>query len=117
MNRRRFVSLTAAVPAGLLARSTFVPLLRQTGGGDRPNVLFIAVDDMNDWIGCLGGHPDTKTPHLDALAARGVLFTTAHCAAPLCNPSRAALMTGLRQPTTLPGGRAGGGDAGAAFPE
>jgi choline-sulfatase len=62
----------------------------------RRNVLFIAIDDLNDWVGCLGGHPDVKTPNLDRLAARGLLFTNAHCAAPLCNPSRAALMTGVR---------------------
>jgi len=60
------------------------------------NVLFIAVDDLNDWVGCLGGHPDVKTPNIDRLAGRGVLFTSAHCAAPACNPSRAALMTGIR---------------------
>ena len=40
----------------------------------RPNVLMIAVDDLNDWIGCLAGHPDTKTPNIDRLASRGVLF-------------------------------------------
>jgi len=39
------------------------------------NVLFMAIDDLNDWIGCLGGHPDVKTPNLDRLAAKGVLFT------------------------------------------
>jgi arylsulfatase A-like enzyme len=66
----------------------------------KPNVLFIAIDDLNDWIGCLGGHPDVKTPNLDALAGRGVLFTKAYCAAPVCNPSRTALMTGLRPSTT-----------------
>ena len=60
----------------------------------RPNVLFIAVDDLNDWIGCLGGHPQVKTPNIDRLAKRGVLFTNAHCAAPLCNPSRAAVFSG-----------------------
>jgi arylsulfatase A-like enzyme len=59
------------------------------------NVLFIAVDDLNDWITCLGGHPDTRSPHIDALAARGVLFERAYCAAPACNPSRAALLTGI----------------------
>lgn len=63
----------------------------------QPNVLFIAIDDMNDWIGCLGGHPQVKTPNIDRLAKRGVLFTNAHCAAPLCNPSRAAVFSG-RQP-------------------
>ena len=61
----------------------------------RPNVLFIAVDDLNDWTGCLGGHPQAKTPNIDRLAAGGVLFTNAHCAAPACNPSRSAIMTGI----------------------
>jgi arylsulfatase A-like enzyme len=55
----------------------------------------LAIDDLNDWIGCLGGHPQSKTPNIDALAKRGVLFKNAHCAAPLCNPSRVALMTGV----------------------
>lgn len=62
---------------------------------DRPNVLFIAIDDLNDWIGALGGHPQAKTPNIDRLAKRSVLFANAHCAAPACNPSRAALMTGI----------------------
>lgn len=61
-----------------------------------PNILFIAIDDLNDWIGCLGGHPQSETPAIDALARRGVLFTEAHCAAPVCGPSRAAIMSGLR---------------------
>lgn len=66
----------------------------------RPNVLFIAIDDQNDWIGCLGGHPQVQTPRVDALARRGTLFTNAHCQAPLCNPSRTSLLTGLRPSTT-----------------
>lgn len=66
---------------------------------NRPDVLFIAVDDLNDWVGALRGHPQATTPNIDRLAARGVLFTNAHCAAPACNPSRVALMTG-RAPTT-----------------
>jgi arylsulfatase A-like enzyme len=66
----------------------------------RPNVLFIAIDDQNDWVGHMGGHPLAQTPHLDALAARGTTFLNAHCNAPLCNPSRASLLTGLRPSTT-----------------
>lgn len=64
------------------------------------NVLLIAIDDQNDWIGCLGGHPQIKTPNIDRLAHRGTLFTNAHCQAPLCNPSRSSLLTGLRPSTT-----------------
>ena len=59
-----------------------------------PNVLMIAVDDMNDWIGCMEGHPQALTPNIDRLAARGVLFTNAHCAAPACHPSRTAVFSG-----------------------
>jgi iduronate 2-sulfatase len=66
----------------------------------RPNVLFIAVDDLNDYVGCLGGHPNAKTPNIDRLAASGTLFTNAHCQAPICGPSRASLMTGLRPSTS-----------------
>ncbi len=70
------------------------------GRVERPNVLFIAVDDLNDWVGCLGGHPQARTPNIDRLAARGTLFTNAHTQAPLCNPSRSSLLTGLRPSTT-----------------
>jgi arylsulfatase A-like enzyme len=73
-------------------------------------VLFIAIDDLNDWVGCLGGHPQAHTPRLDRLAERGTVFTNAHCQAPLCNPSRTSLLFGLRPSTTgvyglLPGPR------------
>ncbi len=61
---------------------------------ERPNVLFIAIDDLNDWIGCLSGHPQALTPNIDRLAARGVVFANAHCVAPACNPSRAAVFSG-----------------------
>ena len=66
----------------------------------RPNVLLIALDDLNDWVGYLGGHPDVRTPHLDALAARGLACTNAHVAAPVCNPSRVAMLTGLASTST-----------------
>jgi putative membrane-bound dehydrogenase-like protein len=66
----------------------------------RPNVLLICTDDLNDWIGCLQGHPQVQTPHMDRLARRGTLLANAHCQAPLCNPSRTSFLTGLRPSTT-----------------
>lgn len=62
---------------------------------DQPNVLMICVDDLNDWVGFLGGHPQTKTPNMDALAVKGINFTNAHCTAPGCSPSRNALLLGV----------------------
>ncbi len=66
----------------------------------KPNVVFIAIDDQNDWVGAFGGHPLAKTPHIDRLAARGTAMLNAHCQAPLCNPSRTSLLLGLRPTTT-----------------
>ena len=71
---------------------------RQENGS--PNVLLIAIDDMNDWIGCLHGHPGSHTPNIDGLAKRGTLFANAHCQAPICNPSRTSIMYGLRPSST-----------------
>jgi arylsulfatase A-like enzyme len=86
----------------LFSLSANVPVVRpvQTRvGGQPPNVLMICVDDMNDFIGGMG-HPDARTPNIDRLIKRGVLFTNAHCQSPMCGPSRAAIMTGLRPSTT-----------------
>lgn len=66
----------------------------------KPNVILIAVDDLNDWVGCMGGHPQAQTPNIDRLAAQGMLFTNAHCQSPVCNPSRASMMTSLYPSTT-----------------
>jgi arylsulfatase A-like enzyme len=66
----------------------------------RPNILFIAVDDLNHWVGYTGRNPQTRTPNIDRLSKMGVSFTHAYCAAPLCNPARAALMSGKRPSTS-----------------
>ena len=67
-------------------------IVRSLGAADQPNILMIAIDDQNDWIGCLGGHPQALTPNIDALAKRGTVFANAHCQSPLCNPSRTSVM-------------------------
>lgn len=67
---------------------------------DQPNILMIAIDDQNDWIGHIGGHPDAITPRIDELASRGTAFTNAHCQSPLCNPSRTSLMLSKRPGST-----------------
>ncbi|MEW4488547.1 sulfatase [Thalassoglobus sp. JC818] len=66
----------------------------------KPNVLLIMVDDLNDWIGCMRGHPGTQTPNIDALSREGVLFMNAHCQGPICGPSRASMLSGLFPHTT-----------------
>ena len=87
-----------ALPALVFLAVTLPPVHAQEA--DRPDILFIAVDDLNDWVGVLGGHPQAQTPHIDALAARGTVFANAHAAATICNPSRTALMLSLRPSTT-----------------
>ena len=92
--------LSSLLVLSLLACNTSDKSKKKLEAIKNPNVLFIAVDDLNNWIGAMNGHPDVKTPNLDRLAAKGVLFTNAHCQAPLCGPSRASIMTGLRPSTT-----------------
>lgn len=88
--RRQFLAGLGAAALGALPARADEP----------PDVLFVVIDDLNDWVGVLGGHVQARTPRLDRLAARGTLFTNAHCAAPLCNPSRTALLTGRRPSST-----------------
>jgi len=75
---------------------------KTTRAGDElaNDVLFMVVDDLNDWISLLDASSPIKTPNLERLASRGVLFTHAYCASPACNPSRSATLTGLRPTTT-----------------
>ncbi len=84
----KFVQHVVVAAAVTLSLSKFI-------AATPPNILMIVVDDLNDYVGCLGGHPQVQTPNLDRLASRGTLFANAHCAAPLCNPSRAAIFSGL----------------------
>tara|TARA_B100000809_G_scaffold237914_1_gene258226 strand:+ start:17793 stop:19355 length:1563 start_codon:yes stop_codon:yes gene_type:complete len=62
---------------------------------ERPNVVLIVLDDMNDYIGAMGGHPQAQTPNIDRLISEGVLFANAHSNAPVCAPSRASFMSGI----------------------
>lgn len=91
MNRRTVLS---GIGIGLLGAAIPSPGA-QDPPQKQPNVLFIAVDDLNDWVGHLGGHPQAHTPNIDALARQGVRFTHAYCPAPVCGPSRTALMYGI----------------------
>jgi arylsulfatase A-like enzyme len=84
----------------LLICSGMVPVGSHAATGTRPDVLFIAVDDLNDWISLLDATSPIQTPNLERLAARGTLFTRAYCMSAACNPSRAATLTGLRPSTS-----------------
>ena len=92
--------MNVPIQSACLAALLGAALCASAAGAARPNVLFIAIDDQNDWVGPLGGHPLVKTPHLDRLAQRGTTFLNAHVQAPLCNPSRTSLLLGLRATTT-----------------
>jgi iduronate 2-sulfatase len=65
-----------------------------------PNVLFISIDDLNDWVAGLNGHPQAITPSMDKLFSQGVLFANAHCSQPVCTASRNSLLSGLHPTTT-----------------
>ena len=66
----------------------------------KPNVLYISIDDLNNWVGYLNGHPQVKTPNIDRLVKRGIAFTSAHCTTPICKASRTAILTGLSESKT-----------------
>jgi len=91
------------LPRLLLTLAAFASLTASTihaANAKKPNVLFIAIDDLRDWVGYLHHNEQTKTPNIDRLAKMGMAFTHSYCAAPVCNPSRAALMSGRRPFTT-----------------
>ena len=96
LTRRNFV--TTSLKAGAAAFTTgFLPRLK-ANADCRYNVLFIIVDDLRPLLGCYG-HPEMHTPNIDRLAQRGTLFKHTYCQYPLCNPSRASMLTGLRPET------------------
>ena len=98
MNDKRTIRTIQAIAIAIAICSIF--LTRETlAEAPHPNVLMICIDDLNDWVGFLGGHPDTLTPHMDALARRGLSFANAHCAVPVCSASRVSVMSGVAATT------------------
>ena len=103
----RLVQLTAAgLLAGMLAgcggepaTAPAAPASPTDASRKKPNVLFIAIDDLRPELGCYG-NAEIKTPNIDALAAHGVVFGRAYSQAAACAPSRASLMTGMRPDST-----------------
>lgn len=91
--------LAAAVSIQFAAVDTGVGAEPSRASAFPPNVLMICIDDLNDWTGFLGGHPDARTPHMDGLAKRGRSFTNAHCAVPVCSASRVSVMSGVAATT------------------
>jgi iduronate 2-sulfatase len=97
--KARFRVSAAAILTVVLALPFAHASVAQTSS-TKPNVLFIVIDDLNDWVGYLGGNAQSPTPNLDRLARRGVRFTHAYASAPVCNPSRASVLSGMRPSTT-----------------
>ena len=95
-SRRRFISTSLKAGAAAFT-SSLIPNLSATTQ-DQYNVLFIMVDDLRPLLGCYG-HQEMHTPNIDRLAQRGTVFNRAYCQFPLCNPSRASILTGLRPET------------------
>ena len=98
MNPRNALVLLVAIP--FFALFCDQACAQRVKSNAPPNVVFLAVDDMNDWIGCLETSPHAKTPNIDRLAARGVNFTNGHTAGVFCAPSRAAIFSGQYASTT-----------------
>jgi arylsulfatase A-like enzyme len=93
MHKMNLQTLVITFAFSLLATSASTVTAR--ANEKRPDIVFIIVDDLNDWLGCLGGHPDAKSPNIDTLAASGMLFSQAYCNSPQCRPSRTSLNHGV----------------------
>ena len=94
---RRTQILKLLLLTGLVLLDTTPGNAQVSNAATKPNILFIAVDDLNDWVGFMNGHPDMtiQTPNLDRLAASSMVFTNAHTPAPACAPARTAILTGV----------------------
>ena len=95
-SRRQFLrdSATGIAATGVATALPLMPIKAHAAFPKAKNVLFISIDDMNDWINALGGYPGVKTPNLDRLASLGVVFKKAYCTSPACSPSRTATLYG-----------------------
>ncbi|MBS1261092.1 MAG: Choline-sulfatase [Calditrichaeota bacterium] len=96
MQRRRFIRVAGTAAAGALSLPSLIRSQPEPG----PSILLVVFDDLNDWVGCMGGHPDAQTPNIDFLAEQGALFDNGHCSAPQCLPSRTSFLYG-KKPSTL----------------
>ncbi|MFH1738813.1 MAG: sulfatase [bacterium] len=93
---RRTLIKTMGLGAAALAMPKILPAAKESGDGEKkPNVLFIAVDDLRPQIHCYG-HKQMISPYMDSLASEGVIFSRAYCQVPVCGASRASLLTGIR---------------------
>lgn len=94
-NQREMIHMKPAFSLAVVLLLLHTPVALAEGDENRPDIVFIIVDDLNDWLGCLEGHPDAKSPNIDALATGGMLFRQAYCNAPQCRPSRTSLNHGI----------------------
>ena len=104
ITKTKNTTLTTLIPALLASGVTLLPAAARAAGADSagatqkrpPNVIMIAIDDLNDWVGSFGGNPQTRTPNLDKLCQQGAItFQNAYCAGPVSCPSRSALLSGF----------------------
>lgn len=89
------ILLFTLVALALPAAAAVKPKAQVFSAEGKPSVLFIIADDLRDYVGWMGGHPQSLTPNMDRLAKMGMRFTNAHCNYALCNPSRTSLLTGM----------------------
>lgn len=97
---RNSILFTLLSLLAIIAPSVAMGEAKESKSSNEPDVVFIIVDDLNDWVGFMGGHPQALTPNMDALAAQGMQFSNAHCNAPQCTPSRKSFLSGTYPKTT-----------------